>query len=145
MEEEATERLRKFTLLFFKVEHLVGLGFRNRKGISVSFDLPHFTFHSKCRVSTIDNRGMDTLFAVDFVLRLSQTLVLVAEPFSSNVSSNISSPTPSVNTDLTKPDEVETLKSELESMDDVAMDTLSIDTIRALLKRSMVPEKGKNH
>ena len=65
---------------------------------------------------------------------LLQTLVLAAGLFSSNVSPNISFPITPVGT---KPEKIKTIQSELECMDDVDVDNLSNDAIRALLKQSM--------
>ena len=68
------------------------------------------------------------------MFRLLQTLVLAAGIFSSNISPNISSPIALVGT---KPDKIKTLQSKLECMDDVDVNNLSNDAIRALLKQSM--------
>ena len=97
MEEEATVAAQKIRAAIFNVEHLTGLGFRNRKGKNVSFDpsgirpadLTHFAFRSTFWASAIDRRGPNTSFAVDFALRLPQKIVLAANSTSSSTSSNI--------------------------------------------------------
>ena len=76
---------------------------------------------------------------------------MAAGLFSSNVFPNISSPITPVGT---KPEKIKTIQSELECMDDVDVDNLSNDAIRALLKQSMIvlrvtfilsPKRVKNH
>ena len=90
VEDEATVASTKVRAAIFNVEHLIVFGFRNRKGGAVSFDptgvrpkdLRYFTFRSVFTVSVIDNRGPDTLFSVEFVLRLPQTLVSAVDSVS---------------------------------------------------------------
>ena len=101
-----TVTVTKIHAAVFCVEHLIRLGFRNRKSAPISFDLnnprstnlAYFTFHSMFWTSTIDNRGLNTPCFVYFVLHLPQPLVSEAEHDSSNFSSNLSFPFPSATT-----------------------------------------------
>ena len=67
-EDEATVVSTKVRAAIFNVEHLTGLGFRNRKGDTVLFDptgvrpkdIRYFAFRSVFTASAIDSRGPDT-------------------------------------------------------------------------------------
>ena len=141
-EKEATVSVGNIRAAVFDVNHLSGLNFRDRKGGSVSFDhtgvrpknLTYFVFRSAFRASTIDNRGPDELFYVDFALRLPQTLVSTARSFLSNSSSTLS-PSPSFLSLV--PDETERLMTEFGQFDTVDVNNLGDDTIRTLVKRSI--------
>ena len=62
----------------FRIENLIGLGFRNRHGSAVTFDanderpatLYYVAFRSILRASNLDDCGPGTLFSFDFVFRL---------------------------------------------------------------------------
>ena len=151
-EEEATVAVKNIRAAIFDVNHLTGLVFHDHKGGSISFDptgaspqnLTYFM------ASTVDDRGLDELFSVDFALRLPQTLVSATGSFLTNSSSTLS---PSSSFLSSAPDETERLMTELGQLDTVDLDILGDDAIRALLKQSMTtlgsapatsPKRGKS-
>ena len=77
-ENEATAAANKIGAAVFHVDNLTGLGFRNQYGVDISFDmvddrpanLCYFAFSSMLRASDVDSRGPDTVFSMDFVLRM---------------------------------------------------------------------------
>ena len=62
----------------FRIDNLIGLGFRNRLGSAVTFDVNDerpvtlycVAFHSTLWASNLDDCGPGTLFSFDFVFRL---------------------------------------------------------------------------
>jgi len=143
-EDEATVASAKIRAAIFNVEHLTGLGFRNRKGDTVSFDstgvrpkdIRYFAFRSVFTASAIDSRGPDTPFSVEFVLRLPQTLVSAADsaltPNTLPLSPSIKTPDSMAKT--AKPDSIAAMSKQIEETD---FDDMSAADIRAMLKRSM--------
>ena len=135
-EEEETVAVKNIRAAIFDVNHLTGLALRDHKGGSISFDptgaspqnLTYFM------ASTVDDRGLDELFSVDFALRLPQTLVSMARSFLSNSYSTFST-SPSFLSPV--PNETERLMTELGQFDTVDVDNLGDDTIRTLIKRSI--------
>ena len=137
---EAATSAERIRAAVFQVEYLTGLGFRNQYGTPVSYsqgdtrpvNLHYFAFRSAFRVSDLDNRGPDTVFSFDFVLKLPQIFVDVAAPVVSNLASPLPIPVPTTDT----AEELESLQFDFGNLEVNHFDSLSPADMRALLKRS---------